>query len=420
MNSASISQETNKVSVFSFSQIARRLVFRQLKSLHTGSLVIIEKGVSYQFGQELTPGDDLYAEMVVNDMGCYTDILTGGSIGAAESYMTGDWTTPNLTMVVRVMVKNIDILDQMEGGIASVSRPFLKLLHRYNQNTEKGSRRNIAAHYDLGNDFFKLFLDPTMMYSSGIFPTDTSTMEQASNHKLKRICDKLQLSENDHVIEIGTGWGGFAIYAAKHYGCKVTTTTISQQQYLLARQRVEEEGLSDKITLLTEDYRKLEGTFDKLVSIEMIEAVGWKYYDVFFNTCSSLLKPDGVMLIQAITIADQRYEQAKYDVDFIQKYIFPGSCIPSVNALSSASMNASDMRLIHSDDFADHYARTLKAWNEQLKEKLDQVYLQGYSEDFVRMWFFYLCYCEGGFAERSIGVSHLVFAKPDYRHEQIL
>lgn len=264
-----------------------------------------------------------------------------------------------------------------------------------------------------------------MMYSSGIFPNSESSMEEASLNKLKRICEKLQLSPNDHVVEIGTGWGGFAIYAAKHYGCRVTTTTISKQQYLLAKARVEEEGLTDKIDLLLEDYRDLtkladqNGGFDKLVSIEMIEAVGWQFYDTFFETCGRLLKPEGMMLIQAITIEDQRYEAAKKDVDFIKRYIFPGSCIPSINALVSANAQSSDMRLVHLDDFAQHYARTLKAWADKLKLNLDKVYELGYSQDFVRMWEFYLSYCEGGFAERTIGVSHLVFAKPGVRYEKI-
>ncbi|UZE97772.1 SAM-dependent methyltransferase [Alkalimarinus alittae] len=419
MNSSVAALENNKTSRFSMAQIARKLVWRQLEKIHTGSIVLYEQGVRHSFGEALLPGADLYSEMHIHDMNCYTDILTGGSIGASEAYMTGDWTSPDLTSLVRVMAKNMDILDQIEGGFASISKPMLKWFHRHNQNTEKGSRRNIASHYDLGNDFFKVFLDPTMMYSSGIFPYAGATMQEASENKLRRICEKLQLSADDHVVEIGTGWGGFAIYAAKHYGCKVTTTTISEQQFLLAKERVKEAGLDDKITLLMEDYRKLEGTYDKLVSIEMIEAVGWQFYDTFFEKCASLLKPNGSMLIQAITIEDQRYEKAKNDVDFIQKYIFPGSCIPSINALNTASMNSSDMRLIHLDDFAEHYATTLRTWSKTLADNLDKVRSQGYSEDFIRMWFFYLSYCEGGFMERTIGVSHLVFAKPDFRKEII-
>lgn len=408
-----------------FSGVARSLLFSQLKKLSKGCIVIVEGGGEGEgtermlFGEALAVGDDLYAEMHVHDNACYADIVTGGSIGASEAYMTGDWTSPDLSMLMRVMVKNMAILDHLEGGLATLSRPVLKWFHRLNENTEKGSRRNIAAHYDLGNDFFKLFLDPSMMYSSGIFPSETATMAEASETKLKRICEKLQLSSSDQVIEIGTGWGGFAIYAAKHYGCHVTTTTISEQQYLLAKQRVEAAGLEDKITLLTEDYRKLQGQYDKLVSIEMIEAVGWEYYETFFQTCSSLLKENGSMLIQAITIEDQRYERAKRDVDFIKKYIFPGSCIPSINALSTASMKASNLRLVHLDDFAEHYARTLKAWAKALEINIDDARSQGYSEDFLRMWFFYLSYCEGGFSERAIGVSHMVFAKPEFRDEVI-
>lgn len=402
-----------------FAGMAQGVLFSQLKKLNTGCIVIIDKEQRTHFGEALSQGDELYAELHVHDNSFYTDIVTGGSIGAAEAYMTGDWTTPDLTMLMRVMVRNMSILDQMEGGLAALSRPFLKWFHRLNENTEKGSRRNIAAHYDLGNEFFQLFLDPSMMYSSGIFPSKEATMTEASETKLRRICEKLQLKPEDKVVEIGTGWGGFAIFAAYNYGCHVTTTTISEQQYLLAKERVEAAGLQDKVTLLMEDYRNLQGEYDKLVSIEMIEAVGWEYYDTFFATCSKLLKPTGTMLIQAITIEDQRYERAKRDVDFIKKYIFPGSCIPSINALSSAAMNASDLRMVHLDDFAQHYAMTLKAWADKLKENIEQARAQGYSEDFLRMWFFYLSYCEGGFAERAIGVSHMVFAKPEFRHEQI-
>lgn len=402
------------------SKIARKLVHKQLLSLHTGCLQVEEGGEIFSFGQELEE-TQLVARLVVHDVSCYSEIMTGGSIGAAESFMTGDWSSPDLTMLVRVMVRNIDILDQMEGGLALISKPLLKGFHYFNQNSAKGSRRNIAAHYDLGNDLFESFLDPTMMYSSGIFPSADASMEEASLNKLKIICEKLQLKADDHLVEIGTGWGGLAIYAAKHYGCKVTTTTISQQQFNLAKARVEEEGLQDKITLLLEDYRDLrknyEGQFDKLVSIEMIEAVGWKFYNTFFEHCGSLLKPEGIALIQAITITDQRYNQARKDVDFIQRYIFPGSCIPSVTALVNASTNASDLNLVQAQDFGSHYARTLKAWQDTFNEKSKAISELGYSEDFKRMWQFYLSYCEGGFEERSIGVNHLVFAKPHAKLE---
>ena len=418
MNSvASLPEKKNRMSMLS--QMAKSIVLKQLKKLHTGCIVIRDNGEVMRFGEPLDKGDDLYGELTIEDAHTYSDIMTGGSIGAAEAYMTGDWTTPDLTRLMRVMVRNMDILNGLEGGLAKISKPFLKGFHWLNQNTEKGSRRNIAAHYDLGNDFFKLFLDPTMMYSSGIFPSEEATMEQASLNKLRTICEKLNLTADDHVVEIGTGWGSFAVYAAKHYGCKVTTTTISEQQLLYAQQQVREEGLEDKITLLKEDYRKLDGQFDKLVSIEMIEAVGWKFFDTFFAKCASLLKPEGVMLVQAITIEDQRYEQAKNDVDFIQRYIFPGSCIPSIAAMTDSTKRSSDLRLVQLQDYAQHYSRTLKAWQVAFNAQEKAITEQGYSEDFQRMWRFYLSYCEAGFAERAIGVSHLVFGKPQYRDETL-
>ena len=405
---------SSQTSWFSWHSLARNIVYSQLKNLHSGCLKIHESGQVRTFG---SPADALVGEMHIHDPQAFSSILTGGSIGAAEAFMTGDWSSPDLTALVRVMVRNMDILDQMEGGLATLSRPFLKLFHRLNQNTEKGSRRNIAAHYDLGNDLFQRFLDPSMMYSAGIFPSEDASMEQASFYKLERICQRLQLKPEDHVVEIGTGWGGFAIHAAKHYGCHVTTTTISEQQYQLAQERVAAEGLSNRITLLKKDYRDLEGKFDKLVSIEMIEAVGWKYYETFFQTCARLLTEDGLMLIQAITIQDQRYDQARRNVDFIQRYIFPGSCIPSIQALMTASMNASDLRLVQQEDFAGHYARTLRAWLEAFQAQEKEIDAMGYSETFRRMWEFYLCYCEGGFAERAIGVSHMVYAKPRFENE---
>jgi cyclopropane-fatty-acyl-phospholipid synthase len=291
----------------------------------------------------------------------------------------------------------------------------MQLLHWLNSNTTEGSRKNIAAHYDLGNDFFALFLDETLMYSSAIFNQHTSTLKDASELKLKTICEKLDLQATDHVIEIGTGWGGFAIYAAMHYGCKVTTTTISQQQYALAKSRVTAAGLQDKITLLLDDYRHLSGQFDKLVSIEMIEAVGHRFYDTYFAKISALLKPDGLALIQAITIQDQRYESAKKSVDFIQRYIFPGSCIPSNTAMLNSITRNSDLRLFDLEDIGPHYATTLKRWRENFFDKIEAVRKLGYSEEFIKMWEFYLCYCEGGFAERALGDVHLLLAKPDNR-----
>ena len=401
------------------SSIARKTVISQLKQLRNGQLIIVDQDETQVFGSK-TPDFPVSATIYINDHAFYSMLASGGSIGSGESYIMGHWTTDNLTDVVRIMVRNMELLDGMEGGLATVALPFRKLLHWFNRNTVEGSRNNIAAHYDLGNDFFELFLDPTMMYSCGIFDRSDDTMEQASVTKLKRICDKLALTDNDHVVEIGTGWGGFAVYAAKHYGCKVTTTTISRNQYEWAKRRIQEEQLQDKVTLLFEDYRNLTGQYDKLVSIEMIEAVGHRYYDTFFKKCSALLKPDGIMLIQAITIADQRYEQAKRSVDFIQRYIFPGSCIPSNTALLNSTTRASDLRLFHLEDIGPHYATTLRLWRERMFDNEEKIKQRGYTDSLIRMWDFYLSYCEGGFEERAISDVHLIFSKPLNRHKPIL
>jgi cyclopropane-fatty-acyl-phospholipid synthase len=291
----------------------------------------------------------------------------------------------------------------------------LKLAHAARRNSLTGSRENIAAHYDLGNDFFSLFLDPTLMYSSAVFPANCDNLAEASQHKLKLICEDLELKPTDHLIEIGTGWGGMAIYAAENYDCRVTTTTISSEQLEHARSEVEKRGLQDKITLLFEDYRDLSGQFDKLVSIEMIEAVGHEYFDTYFNCVSKLLKPDGKALIQAITINKQRYDEYRKSVDFIKRYIFPGGCLPSLNVISGALTRTTDMQIIDLRDIAIDYARTLQHWHEAFMAELDAVKALGFDEKFIRMWRFYLSYCEGGFRERIIGTYQITMAKPYYR-----
>ncbi|HWP88560.1 MAG TPA: cyclopropane-fatty-acyl-phospholipid synthase family protein, partial [Burkholderiales bacterium] len=305
------------------------------------------------------------------------------------------------------------------GGIARLTALLHKALHWTARNTHTGSRRNIAAHYDLGNDFFRVFLDPTMMYSSAVFERADMTLEEASVAKLDRICRKLDLKPTDNVLEIGTGWGGFALHAAKLYGCRVTTTTLSRNQFQLARQRVDEANLSAQITVLLEDYRDLTGSYDKLVSIEMIEAVGHHFYDTYFGQCSDLLKPDGLMLLQAITIADQRYDAARRSVDFIQRHIFPGSCIPSVTVMSDAIARLTDMKLFHLEDIGPHYATTLERWRDNLFANIAEVHALGYPTEFIRMWEFYLCYCEGGFIERAIGVVQMLLVKPGARPHSI-
>ena len=390
---------------------AKAQILKRLQGLQKGQLSIIDGSEQHHFGN--TP--EISATIHVHDPRFYGEIAFGGSIGAGEAYMLGYWSADNLTNVIRLMAINQSVMDSLEGGYQWLSKPIMKVLHWLNSNTTEGSRKNIAAHYDLGNDMFALFLDPTMMYSSAMFDATTSSLQAASELKLKTICDKLDLKPTEHVIEIGTGWGGFAIYAATHYGCKVTTTTISQQQYALAKNRVEAAGLQDRITLLLEDYRHLKGQYDKLVSIEMVEAVGHQFYDTYFAKVSTLLKPNGLALIQAITIADQRYQSAIQSVDFIQRYIFPGSNIPSNTAMLASITKVSDMRLFDLEDIGPHYATTLRMWRENFFANIQQVRQLGYSEEFIKMWEFYFCYCEGGFEERALGDVHLLLAKPENR-----
>jgi cyclopropane-fatty-acyl-phospholipid synthase len=394
---------------------ARKQVLARLQHLQKGHLTIIENGVKHEFGND----NSFVATVTVHDAHFYGEMAFGGSIGAGEAYMLGYWSADNLTNVIRMMAANQTVMDALEGGYQWASKPFLKALHWLNRNTTDGSRKNIAAHYDLGNDFFKLWLDPSLMYSAAIFSPPDCSLEAASNKKLQVICDKLDLKPSDHVVEIGTGWGGFAIYAASKYGCKVTTTTISQQQFDEAFLRVKAQNLTDKITLLLNDYRDLQGQFDKLVSIEMIEAVGHQFYDVYFAKCASLLKPDGMALIQAITITDQRFEAAKNSVDFIQRYIFPGSNIPSITTMLTSITRSSDLKLYDCEDIGPHYATTLRKWRESFFANIDAVRRLGYSEQFIRMWEFYLCYCEGGFAERALGDVHLLLVKPENRRKSI-
>ncbi len=394
---------------------AKAQVLNKLKNIAQGQLTLLDGDQRYTFGN----AGDLSATITVKDPHFYGEVAFGGSIGAGEAYMLGYWNADNLTDVIRLFAVNQSIMDNLEGGFEWLSKPILKVLHYLNRNTTDGSRKNIAAHYDLGNDFFKLWLDPSMMYSAAIFFPKDISLEAASNKKLQVICDKLDLKPTDHVVEIGTGWGGFAIYAAKHYGCKVTTTTISKQQYDEAVLRVKAENLQDKITLLLNDYRDLDGQFDKLVSIEMIEAVGHQFYDVYFKKVASLLKPNGLALIQAITITDQRFEAAKNSVDFIQRYIFPGSNIPSNTAMLQSITKSTDLRLFDLADIGPHYATTLAAWRENFFANIAEIRKLGYSEEFIRMWEFYLCYCEGGFTERVLGDCHLLLAKPDNRRPVI-
>ena len=394
-----------------FPDYARRVLLTRLRGLRHGELILKDAGERYVFGRQ----DDIFPKTVtitITDTAFYTGIVLHGAVGAGQTYMNGYWQCDDPTAVVELFLCNRQYLEKLGPGTRWLMRPLHWLQRYLHRSTLKGSRRNIEAHYDLGNELFELFLDDTMMYSCGIFPHPQASLREASETKIAHICRKLQLGPTDHVLEIGTGWGGFALYAARHYGCRVTTTTISKQQYEYARQRIRDAGLEDRVTLLFDDYRQLSGSYDKLVSIEMIEAIGHRAFGTYFEKCSELLKPDGMMLLQSITIADQRYPIAKKSTDFIQRYIFPGGCLPSVAALSEAVAHRSDMRIVHLEDIGAHYATTLHHWRKRFIANTDKVRRLGYPERFIRMWHYYLCYCEGGFRRQSIGTVQLLLVKP--------
>lgn len=395
----------------------QRLMFRALQSHITeGYLVLEQDGQTWAFGDA---SSHCRALVEIRDSAVYKEFVLGGGLGAAEAYVLKLWDTHDLTAVVRVFARNLNALESNKIMV-SFRKTLSWLDHQFNRNTINQSRRNIAAHYDLGNDLFEKFLDPQMMYSAAMYPAASASLEDAQTFRLHRICQKLDLQPQDHLLEIGTGWGGMAIFAAKHYGCRVTTTTISQQQFDYAERRVAEEGLEDKVTLLLQDYRLLTGEYDKLVSLEMIEAVGHEYLSTYFKKCDSLLKPNGAMLLQAITIADQRYDYYRKSVDFIQKYIFPGGALPSISRMANEVSNVTQMTVKHLEDFGPHYARTLKDWRERFNRQSEQLHDMGYDESFQRLWNYYFAYCEGGFWERNIGVAQLLLAKPDNRRESVL
>ena len=401
-------------------RVLRGRLLAQLRELRDCQLRLVDADGDLVLGRAaIDPADTLHATIRVRDPGFYRQVASNGSVGAGEAYMDGLWDCNDLVSLVRILVRNRDRLDAMETGFARLGGFAMRLLHALQRNTRGGSRRNIAAHYDLGNELFALFLDQNLMYSSAIFASPNESLEVAQRRKLERICRKLELSPSDHVIEIGTGWGGFALHAATHYGCRVTTTTISREQHERAAQRVQQAGLGERITLLQRDYRDLDGRYDKLVSIEMIEAIGHQYLDTYFAQCNRLLGEHGMALIQAITIEDHRYEQALHSVDFIKRHIFPGSFIPSTSAMQGA-IARTDFRLFNLEDIGPSYALTLRNWRQRFLAQLDRVRELGYPERFMRMWEFYLSYCEGGFLERSIGDVQLLLTRPCCRRAEYL
>jgi cyclopropane-fatty-acyl-phospholipid synthase len=413
-SSTNVTATTNLEQLSWFENKCRNLVISLLDKLEKASLEIEEAGQITRLGNV---DAKLCGKIIVQDASMYVDFVKGGSIAAAEAYIAKKWTTPNLTEVIQVFARCQEQLDEIEKQGAWFTQLKNKIFHRKNANTQSGSKNNILAHYDLGNELYTRFLDSTMMYSSAIYSDTATELHEAQLNKLKTICDKLDLKPTDHLIEIGTGWGGLAIFAAENYGCQVTTTTISDAQYEFAVEKVKAKGLEDKITLLKKDYRLLEGKYDKLVSIEMIEAVGHEFMAEFFAKCNSLLKDDGLMLVQAITILDSRYDHYRTNVDFIQRYIFPGGCLPSIAVMSKHVAEQTNMMLDNIQDIGLHYARTLADWRKGFDANWQALTEFGFDEQFKRLWHFYLAYCEGAFLERVISTHHLVLRKPNYRND---
>ncbi|MCA9114535.1 MAG: class I SAM-dependent methyltransferase [Planctomycetaceae bacterium] len=393
------------------SNFSRSLVRKYLAGLRQGQIELLEcSGQRELLG---SPAEDgLRVELTVHQPDFYSSLIRRSELGLAESRMRGDWSSSDLTTLLRILYRN----SAARGGMRSLTGFISQLLdrgrHWLARNSLRGSQRNIAAHYDLGNEFFSLFLDPTMMYSSAVFDAEHPTLEQAAVHKLDCICRKLNLQPRHHVMEIGTGWGGFALHAAQNYGCRVTSTTISRRQFELASRRIRDAGLEDRVTLLLQDYRTLSGTYDRLVSIEMIEAVGHDYLPVYFETCGRLLSPGGRMLVQAITMPDQRYDSYRQSIDFIRRYIFPGGHLPSMTAMQQATARRTDLLLTAVEQFPDSYARTLREWRSRFMSRLGEVREQGFDERFIRMWEYYFCYCEAAFLEQAVGVAHLIWERP--------
>lgn len=390
---------------------ARRVLLRLLERLRGGRLTIIEHdGTVTTHGALDDGGIDVTVRL--RTPAVWREVALKASRGLGESYVDGWWTTDDLVGLVQLLIRNLDGLDELRNRWAKVSSPVADTWRRLRPPSKERDRREIAAHYDLGNDFFELFLDPTMAYSCGLFASPSDTLQQAQENKFDRLLSAIDLQPDDHLVEIGTGWGGLAVHAARHFGARVTTTTISREQHRHTSALVEQLGLQDRVTVLLEDYRDLTGTYDKLVSVEMIEAVDWRDHDAFFRTCNRLLKPEGRMALQAITVADRRFHRVRNSEDFVKRHIFPGSCIPSVDAITSSVARTGDFWLTKLDEFPQHYAETLHRWRAALFANEGEARGQGYDDGLLRLWDFYLAYCEGAFLERYVSLVQVVLERP--------
>lgn len=395
--------------------VARRVAHRALRRLEGGSITLVDGNAIHRAGTARADSP-LDVTIHVRDAGVYAALILRGSIGAAESYLAGHWDCSDLTALARIVAVNPRLGEGLLHDAATrVLRPWVWLAHRARRNTASQGRRNIAAHYDLGTDFFELFLDRSLTYSCAIFEADVVTLEAAQLAKLDRICRTLQLRPGMRLLEIGTGWGALAVHAARHYGARVVTTTNSPAQYEFARQLVRTNRLSQMVTVLNDDYRDVRGTFDRLVAVEMIEAVGARFLETFFTACSRLLASDGLMVLQAILTPDPTYASSLRSVDFIKRYVFPGGQLPSIGALCAAIARRTDLRLIHLEDLTPHYARTLQHWSSRFARNRARVAALGYPDSFIRLWELYLRSCEGYFQEAVIGVAQIAFAKPGWR-----
>jgi cyclopropane-fatty-acyl-phospholipid synthase len=388
---------------------SRALFSLLLRRMRAGRLEIVEGGRRRHYG----PADaDLRATVTIHDASAWSALFTG-SVGLGEAYVDGLWETDDLVALMRIGARELRHLDGLRGAVARPRGLVHRLRRLVPENTREGARRHISAHYDLGNDLFAAFLDERMMYSCAVFPAPEASLEEAQLEKLRRICSRLELEPENHLLEIGTGWGGLAIHAAREHGCRVTTTTISREQRELAESRISAAGLEDRVTVLFEDYRDLRGSYDRLVSIEMIEAVGWQHFDEFFRRCDELLAPGGLMLLQAITIDDDLYEIEKGARSFANTHVFPGGCLPSERLIAACIERHTKMREVWSEDITAHYPLTLTAWRERFLGAWERLRRTGYDERFRRLWWFYLSSSEAGFRERRIGDLQALFAKPE-------
>lgn len=388
---------------------ARQRVLAVLPQIRGGQLQLVEGDDVQLFGIPLGP-DPIIAVLQVLAPEAYWRILSRGTVGAAEAYMAGELAAPDWVSVVRLLARNLELVDQLDAGPVRLWQWWQRLRHWRRRNTPVNASENIRAHYDLSNEFFQCFLDRRLMYSAAIFPEPGADLDRAAEYKLKRVCDLLCLHPDDHLLEIGSGWGGLAVYAARHYGCRVTTVTLSKAQFEYARVQVTAAGLAERVVVRLADYRQLSGRYSKLVSIEMVEAVGHEYYPLFFRQCGQLLAPDGLMLLQAITMPEQRVAAARQRVDFIQRYVFPGGCLPALTEICAHVGRQTQLQLVRLDDISGHYAETLEHWRRNFWRAEPQVRSLGFSDEFLRMWDFYLAYCEGAFSERAIGCAQMLFA----------